>query len=137
MEQMNEEMNMQGMPMTAHEISGELMEDAAGMQAQELAENEATIREGIAMLFEDGWTGEELAMLSQDAGVRADVANGYDVVRAACKYLRAQMMSAKAAPRRRGVPVARVTGAGAVPQENRIDAMSDDEFADLADDFDD
>ena len=67
-------------------------------------------------------------MLSQDAGVRQDVANGYDVVRAACRFLRTQMMSQKAAPRRRGVPVARVMGAGQTPQENRIDAMSDEQF---------
>ena len=123
-----EEMN-QNMPMTAHEISGELMEDAAGAQAQEMAQNEAAIREGIAELFEDGWTGEELASLSQDVGVREDVARGMDVVRAACKYLRAQMQAMKAMPRRRGVPVSRMAGgAGAMPADNRIEAMSDAQF---------
>jgi len=121
-----EEMSM---PMTAHEISGELMEDAQGMQAQEAQESEAAIREGIAALFEDGWTGEELAALSQDMGVRQDVAAGLDVVRAACKYLRAQMMLMKQAPRRRGVPVSRAAGGGAVlPQGSRIDEMSDAQF---------
>jgi len=128
MEQMNYEQENRGMPMTAHEISGELMEDAAGMQAQEAAESEAAIREGIAALFEDGWTGEELAALSQDMGVRQDVAGGMDVVRAACKYLRAQMMAANQAPRRRGVPVARMAGGGGLPPDNRIDAMSDAQF---------
>ena len=128
MEQMNYEQENMGMPMTAHEISGELMEDAAGMQAQEAAENEAAIREGIAALFEDGWTSEELAALSQDMGVREDVANGLDVVRAACKYLRAQMQAMKQAPRRRGVPVARAMGGGGLPVDNRIDAMSDAQF---------
>ena len=117
------------MPMTAHEISGELMEDAAGAQAQEMAQNEATIREGIAELFEDGWTSEELASLSQDMGVREDVARGMDVVRAACKYLRAQMQAMKAMPRRRGVPVSRMAGgAGVMPADNRIEAMSDAQF---------
>jgi len=67
-------------------------------------------------------------VLSQDAGVREDVAAGLDVVRAACKYLRAQMNAMKAIPRRRGVPVTRASAAGSVPQENRIDAMSDAQF---------
>ena len=128
MEQMNYEQENPGMPMTAHEISGELMEDAQGIEAQEAAESEAMIREGIAALFEDGWTGEELAALSQDVGVRQDVASGLDVVRAACKYLRAQLMAAKQAPRRRGVPVARAMGGGGLPQVSRIDAMSDAQF---------
>jgi len=128
MEQMNYEQENMGMPMTAHEISGELMEDAQGMEAQEAAENEASIREGIAVLFEDGWTGEELAALSQDMGVRQDVARGLDVVRAACKYLRAQMEAAKQVPRRRSVPIARAMGGGGLPPENRIDAMNDAQF---------
>lgn len=123
-----EEMD-QNMPMTAQEISGELMEDAAGAQAQEMAQSEAAIREGIAELFEDGWTAEELSALSQDMGVREDVARGLDVVRAACKYLRAQMQAMKTVPRRRGVPVARMAGgAGAAMQDNRIEAMSDAQF---------
>ena len=128
MEQMNYEQENMGMPMTAHEISGELMEDAAGMQAQEAAENEAAIREGIAALFEDGWTSEELAALSQNPDVRQDVANGMDVVRAACKYLRMQMQAMQHMPRRRSVPVARAAGGGGLPPENRIDAMSDAQF---------
>ena len=129
MTQMNhEEMNPQT-PMTAHEISGELMEDAAGMQAQEAQESEAAIREGVASLFEDGWTGEELSELSQDMGVREDVARGMDVVRAACKYLRAQLLAARSVPRRRGVPIARAAGGGAqMLPENRIEAMSDAQF---------
>ena len=127
MEQMNYEQENPGMPMTAHEISGELMEDAAGIQVQEASESEAAIREGIAALFEDGWTGDELALLSQDMGVRQDVARGLDVVRAACKYLRAQMQAMKQVSRRRGVPVARAMGGG-LPEGNRIDAMSDAQF---------
>ena len=126
MEQRNE-METMNAPATAQEISGELMEDAAGLQAQEAAQTEAAIREGIGELFEDGWTAEELTALSQDMGVRADVAQGMDVVRAACKYLRAQLTALRQAPRRRGVPVTRMSGAGEV-QDNRIEAMSDAQF---------
>ena len=128
MEQMNYEQENMGMPMTAHEISGELMEDAAGMQAQEAAENEAAIREGIAALFEDGWTQEELMALSQDMGVREAVAKGHDVVRAACAYLRARMQQMHSPMRRRAVPVSRVSGAGSMMQGSGIEQMSDAQF---------
>ena len=67
-------------PVTAQEISGELMEDAGMQAAQEAATLEAAIREGIAELFEDGWTQEELMALSQDVGVREAVAKGHEVV---------------------------------------------------------
>ena len=65
-----EEMNMENMPMTAQEISGELMEDAAIRQEQDAAQTEAAIREGLAELFEDGWTAQELELLSPGRSVR-------------------------------------------------------------------
>ena len=101
MEERNEE--MLGMPMSAQEITGELMEESAERAAQEDEELAASLREGIGMLFEDGWTAEELAALSQDEGVRGDVAAGIDLIRAAARMLRRQLLEAKAmqAPRRR------------------------------------
>lgn len=113
-------------PLTAQEISGELMEDNIAREAQEAEELEAGIREGIGMLFEDGWTAEELGALSQDAGVRADVAQGKDLIRAAAAYLRRQMIRQN--PRRRGVPVTRASAAGQTMQDNRIEAMNDAQF---------
>lgn len=125
---MNEMMDMANAPVTAQEISGELMEDAGVQAAQEAATLEAAIREGIAELYEDGWTQEELMALSQDAGVREAVAKGHDVVRAACAYLRTQMMAARSPVRRRAVPVSRVSGAGSMMQGNGIEQMSDAQF---------
>ena len=123
-----EEMIRENAPLSAHEITGELMEDNVLQQTQEAQELEAQIREGIGMLFEDGWTGEELAALSQDEGVRADVAQGKDLIRAAAAYLRRQMAAMALAPRRRGVPVARTSAAGNVAQRDRIEEMSDAQF---------
>lgn len=123
-----EERMYEGAPLTAQEISGELMEDAAEMQAQEAAQTEAMIREGIAALFEDGWSGEELSALSQDEGVRADVAAGMDVVRAACRYLRGKLQTMAQANKRRGVPVARINHGGAAAHGSRIEEMSDAQF---------
>lgn len=128
MEERNEE--MMTAPLSAQEITGELMEDSAEAAAREGEELEASLREGVGMLFEDGWTAEELTALSQDEGVRSDVAAGLDLIRAAAKMLRRQLMEAKAmqASRRRGVPVTRSSAAGAAMPENRIDAMSDEQF---------
>ena len=128
MEERNEE--IMAAPLSAQEITGELMEESAQRAAQEDEELAASLREGIGMLFEDGWTAEELAALSQDEGVRGDVAAGIDLIRAAARMLRRQLLEAKAmqAPRRRGVPVTRSCAAGASVPENRIDAMSDAQF---------
>lgn len=125
-----EEREMQGMPLSAQEITGELMEENAEQTAEEDEELAASLREGIGMLFEDGWNAEELAALSQDEGVRGDVASGVDLIRAAARMLRRQLLEARAvqAPRRRGVPVTRSSAAGAVMPENRIDAMDDAQF---------
>ena len=123
-----EEMMMENAPLSAHEITGELMEENVNREAQEAQELEAAIREGIGMLFEDGWTGEELTQLSQDEGVRADVAQGKDLIRAAAAYLKRQMAAMQQMPRRRGVPVTRASAAGHVAQGDRIEEMSDAQF---------
>ena len=125
---MEEMMNPMYAPATAQEISGELMEEAGVQAAQETAGLEAAIREGIAELFEDGWTQEELMALSQDMGVREAVAKGHDVVRAACAYLRARMQQMHSPMRRRAVPVSRVSGAGSMMQGSGIEQMSDAQF---------
>ena len=119
-------------PLSAQEISGELMEDSMAREAQEAQELEAAIREGIGMLFEDGWTGEELAALSQDEGVRADVAQGKDLIRAAAAYLKRQMAAMHQIPRRRGVPVTRASAVGRVSQGDRIEEMSDAQFEEFS-----
>ena len=123
-----EEMMMENVPLSAHEITGELMEDSVTREAQQAQELEADIREGIGMLFEDGWTGEELAALSQDEGVRAEIAQGRDLIRAAAAYLKRQLAAMQQAPRRRGVPVTRASAAGHVAQGDRIEEMSDAQF---------
>ena len=127
-----EEMMMENVPLSAHEITGELMEESVNREAQEAQELEAAIREGIGMLFEDGWTGEELAALSQDEGVRAEIAQGRDLIRAAAAYLKRQMAAMHQMPRRRGVPVTRASAAGHVAQGDRIEEMSDAQFEEFS-----
>ncbi|MED9820666.1 MAG: hypothetical protein U0J65_01365 [Christensenellales bacterium] len=124
-----EEREMERTALDAQTLTDELMEEEQAQEAQadaqEEAELEARLREGIGMLFEDGWTGEELEALAQDEGVRGDVAQGIDLMRAAARMLHSRLMQPV---RRRGVPVARSSAAGTPMMDNRIDAMSDAQF---------
>ena len=86
------------------------------------------IRAGLAALFEDGWTTGEMAALTQDEQVRRDIAEGHGVLRAACAYLRRNLSAPVAGMRRRGVPTTRTTAMGTVPQENRIEHITDAQF---------
>ncbi len=121
------EQMMQQEGLTAQDISEELMVDGAAEQAAENAEEDAqteeALREEIGMLFEDGWSAQELMALTQDTQVRQDVADGIGLIRAAAKMLRRQ-----ATPRRRGLPVTRAAGAGAAPEGSRIEEMTDAQF---------
>ena len=106
-------------------LTGEAEEqqlEEGGREAEELV---AAIREGLGELFEDGWTAGDMAAMTQDEGVRQDIADGHSVARAACGYLRRML----AAPRKGAVPIARTTAAGTVRPESRIEQMSDREFA--------
>lgn len=115
---------------TADELEENLTEEAGEtLDAENEEEAEALagrVREGIAELFADGWTTEELAAFSQDAGARAAIAEGQSVARAACAYLRAAMSAAKA--RKRGVPTTRATAGAGESGENRIERMTDAQF---------
>ena len=112
---------------TADALSEELMTGEEQRQMEESEDLAAQIREGIGMLFEDGWTSEELAALSQDDGVRADIAAGKDVIRAAAIYLRRQMHAAQGM-RRRSLPVSRHSAAGEPEPKRRIEQMTDAQF---------
>lgn len=115
---------------TAQDLTDNLLaeENAQQMEESETLENE--IREGIGQLFEDGWTGEELNVLSQDEEVRAEIAAGKGLVRAAAAYLRRQLEAAQQARHvgRRSLPVTRATAAGSPPQASGIEQMTDAQF---------
>ena len=101
-----------------------------GMREQQAEENDelvAALRQGLGELFEDGWTTGDLAALTQDEGVRQEIADGHGVVRAACGYLK-RMLAATAA-RKGTVPITRTTAAGSVHPGGAIERMSDREFA--------
>jgi hypothetical protein len=87
----------------------------------------SSIQSGIQALFEDGWTAEELTAFSQDAQVRADIAAGKDVLRAANAYSRRQQVKPMAQAKR-GVPTVTTAATAGVKDSNRIADMSDKEF---------
>ena len=81
----------------------------------------------VGELFEDGWTTGELDAMTQDEGVKREIASGHGIVRAACGYLKRMLETAAA--RKGNVPIARTTAAGAVRPGSAIEQMSDREFA--------
>ena len=91
----------------------------------------AAIKSGIAALFEDGWTAEELTAFSQDAQVRADIAAGKDVLRAANAYSR-RMQVKTMAQAKRGVPTVTTAATAGVKDSSRIADMSDKDFEEFS-----
>ena len=109
---------------TAQELTQNVMEEERIRQEEDDRELAAQIREGIGMLFEDGWTADELEALSQDEEVRAEIAAGKDVIRAAAIYLRGRLLAQGA--RRRGVPIAPTASGSTAP--GGIEQMTDAQF---------
>lgn len=132
---MNEEQEMTAEvatpEVTVDELEQSITQEAQQEAAQQAEETDealaAEIRAGIAELFEDGWTTQELSALAQDEQVRQDIADGHSVTRAAAGWLRRCAQSAAAA-RKHGVPTSRMTAAGRMPQDNRIEQMTDAQF---------
>ena len=109
---------------TVDELEENLTEEMEQEQPEEESREADEAMEGLAELFEDGWTTAEMAAFTQDEQVRGEIAMGHGVQRAACAYLRRSM----AAPHRYGVPTARTTAAGSVKPDNRIEHMTDRQF---------
>ena len=109
------------------ELEENLTGEVEQQQAEENDELVAALRQGLGELFEDGWTTGELDAMTQDEGVKREIASGHGVVRAACGYLKRMLETAAA--RKGNVPIARTTAAGAVRPGSAIEQMSDREFA--------
>ncbi|MFR5796201.1 MAG: hypothetical protein ACLUI3_12080 [Christensenellales bacterium] len=69
------------------ELEENLTGEVEQQQAEENDELVAALRQGLGELFEDGWTTGELDAMTQDEGVKREIASGHGVVRAACGYL--------------------------------------------------
>ena len=115
---------------TAQGLTENLLEEENMQQMEEGMALEDEIREGIGQLFEDGWTGEELRLLSEDEEVRVQIAQGKSLVRAAAMYLRRQMAAMQQAKsmQRRHLPVTRATAAGMAARGSGIEQMTDAQF---------
>ena len=105
------------------ELEENLTGEVEQQQAEENDELVAALRQGL----EDGWTTGELDAMTQDEGVKREIASGHGVVRAACGYLKRMLETAAA--RKGNVPIARTTAAGAVRPGSAIEQMSDREVA--------
>lgn len=81
----------------------------------------------VQSLYADGWTTDELRVLTNDAEVQRLFAAGVSLRKAAKMYLQRQQTVQPQTPKR-GVPTAKTAGSGAPPDDNAITNMTDAEF---------
>lgn len=111
-----------------------IVEEREKAAAGQTGNREAEITSGLNSLIDDGWTMEELRAFSSDEQVKQDVNSGMSIRKAAKAYLQREAAPKEAAPsKRRSVPTAKTAGAGNVPEENKIENMTDAEFARFSD----
>ena len=111
-----------------------IVEEREKAAAGQAGNREAEITSGLNSLIDDGWTMEELRAFSSDEQVKQDVNSGMSIRKAATAYLQREAAPKEAAPgKRRSVPTAKTAGAGNVPEENKIENMTDAEFARFSD----
>lgn len=111
-----------------------IVEEREKAAAGQTGNREAEITSGLNSLIDDGWTMEELRAFSSDEQVKQDVNSGMSIRKAAKAYLQREAVPKETAPgKRRSVPTAKTAGAGNVPEENKIENMTDAEFARFSD----
>lgn len=111
-----------------------IVEEREKAAAGQAGNREAEITSGLNSLIDDGWTMEELRAFSSDEQVKQDVNSGMSIRKAAKAYLQREAAPKENAPgKRRSVPTAKTAGAGNVPEENKIENMTDAEFARFSD----
>lgn len=111
-----------------------IVEEREKAAAGQTGNREAEITSGLNSLIDDGWTMEELRAFSSDEQVKQDVNSGMSIRKAAKAYLQREAAPKEATPsKRRSVPTAKTAGAGNVPEENKIENMTDAEFARFSD----
>ena len=111
-----------------------IVEEREKAAAGQAGNREAEITSGLNSLIDDGWTMEELRAFSSDEQVKQDVNSGMSIRKAAKAYLQREAAPKEATPsKRRSVPTAKTAGAGNVPEENKIENMTDAEFARFSD----
>lgn len=111
-----------------------IVEEREKAAAGQAGNREAEITSGLNSLIEDGWTMEELRAFSSDEQVKQDVNSGMSIRKAAKAYLQREAAPKENTPgKRRSVPTAKTAGAGNVPEENKIENMTDAEFARFSD----
>ena len=111
-----------------------IVEEREKAAAGQAGNREAEITSGLNSLIDDGWTMEELRAFSGDEQVKQDVNSGMSIRKAAKAYLQREAAPKETTPvKRRSVPTAKTAGTGNVPEENRIENMTDAEFARFSD----
>ncbi len=105
-------------------LSEEAHEQAEAEEQQQSEDASERIREGIAELYADGWSTEELLAFSQDAQAREAIARDQSVTRAACGYLHGMIRQGG----KRGVPTVQRANMSYTDEASRIENMTDEQF---------
>lgn len=134
-------------PQPAEEVAAQaLMENLNNFDEQEEAqqeEQEAPEQEdkhednpytsGIQTLYEDGWTEENIAALISDPTALRDIQKGKTVRQAAYAFMHRQMQGTQTKNAKKSVPTLRNPATAGAKAPNKIEAMSDEEFARFSD----
>ena len=88
---------------------------------------------GLQTLYEDGWTEENIAALISDPTALREIQGGKTVRQAAFAFMHRQMQGAQTKPAKKSVPTFRNPATAGAKTPNRIEAMSDEEFARFSD----
>lgn len=88
---------------------------------------------GLQTLYEDGWTEENIAALISDPTSLRDIQGGKTVRQAAFAFMHRQMQGTQSKPAKKSVPTFRNPATSGAKAPNKIEAMSDEEFARFSD----
>lgn len=131
-------------PQPAEEIAAQtLMENLNNLGEEQQEEPEAQEQEeqgednpyasGLQTLYEDGWTEENVAALISDPTALREIQGGKTVRQAAFAFMHRQMQGAQTKPTKKSVPTFRNPATAGAKTPNRIETMSDEEFARFSD----
>ena len=112
---------------------GETQPDEPEEPGQEEQGEENPYASGLQTLYEDGWTQENIAALISDPTALRDIQGGKTVRQAAFAFMHRQMQGAQTKPPKKSVPTFRNPATSGAKVPNKIEAMSDEEFARFSD----
>lgn len=111
----------------------ENQQEEAQEPEQEEAHEDNPYTSGIQTLYEDGWSEENIAALITDPTALRDIQGGKTVRQAAFAFMHRQMQGASTKNTKKSVPTLKNPATSGAKVPNKIETMSDEEFARFSD----